>query len=319
MDKPARLENNGLAGNTEVQITGSKRLRPSFLSLVGYICCWPVCVTYCCIPGGDTSNCLPYSTLALVTLCLFLISAFQRAVRYLAKGIFYPLWESLDEFRREKIGHQLCDIVIRSTTLGVFLWIVLSQEQDLVRATVSLDMEKCPRQTVALLLGVQYFYAMMIHELLTMTNMNKGLVGHHVVVIFSLLTLTEPSVKAWVDSAYYFSTFGWIIVGGQCMAVVSPAFVYYHLYPDHAFGQFACYAWVSASKTVIITICFLLMPYYVIWSNHDKMNLRAFWVIFLITTINVTAEFFVLRINIKISLRKYVEWKYKKADRKKET
>jgi len=298
-----------LAHNENVLLTNSRGLKPSFFSWVGYICCWPVWLTYYFIPIGGTSNCLPLSTLALVTLCLFLISISQRLMRFLAEGMFRPLWNSASEAHREKIVHQLCDIVIRSTTLGMFLWFVFSQDQNLTSATVSIDLENCPRQTVALLLGIQYFYAMMIHELLTMKQMNKGLVVHHVVVMFSLLTLTESSANAYLGSAYYFSTFGWIIIGGMCMAVVSPAFLYYHLYPGEAFGQFVCYLWISASKTVIITTCFLFMPYYLIWQNHAKMKPFAFWVIVTIVTVNVTSEFLVLRINIRICLRKYKIWR----------
>jgi len=298
-----------LTGTKNVLIVEPKSVKPSFFSVIGYICCWPVWLAYYFIPVGHTSNCLPLSTLALVTLCLFLISTSQVVMRFLAGGMFRPLWDSLSEAHREKIVHQLCDIVIRSTTLGMFFWFVLSQDQSLTTATVGIDMENCPRQTVALLLGIQYFYAMMVHELLTMKQMNKGLVVHHVVVMFSLLTLTEPSVKPYLGSAYYFSTFGWIIIGGMCMAVVSPAFVYYHMYPDDAFGQFVCYVWVSASKTLIITTCFLFMPYYLIWQNHAKMNSFAFWVILTIASINVTSEFLVLRINIRICLRKYTAWR----------
>ena len=101
------------------------------------------------------------------------------------------------------------------------------------------------------------------------------------------------------------------------MAVVSPAFIYYHLYPDSAIGQFYCYAWISVSKTIIIFSCFLVMPFYLIFKNFGKMNVVSFVVIFIIASVNFTSEFFVLSINFRICNTKFVAWMKTKQDEKK--
>jgi len=290
-------------------IKNTKRLEPSFLAVLGYICCFPVWTAfYLFTPAGENS-CLPVSTLTMVTLFFFILSGFQQGMRFLAKGMFNPLWKSLGAHHQEKLVHQLCDIVIRTCQLVLILW---WWGQSLVNVTASLDTVRCPQQAVAMMLGVQLFHAMMLHELLTMKGINKGLVVHHVVVIFSLLALTEPAIKTHISTTsdvYYYTVWLWITIGGQCMAVVSPAFIYYHLYPNLVFGQFTCYLWISVSKTLIISTCFMGMPFFVIYSNFDKMTPLTLGVISTIVSVNLLGEFSVLRINWSICGRKFRVWR----------
>lgn len=244
--------------------------------------------------------------------------------------MFQPLWDSLGENHREKIVTELWCFIVRTTQLGVFLqialsqehetgifsWVDLSHQQNITKLTLTLDMKNCPKQTVAFLLGVKYFYAMMIHDFLKLKKIHWGLIAHHVAVMCSLITLTEPALRTYVSTGYVFNILAWIILGGQCMAAESPAFIYYHLYPNSEVGQFACYTWILASRSLIITVFFLLIPYYKIQNNFYKMSTTMFRVIFFFASVNATSELFVLWRDIMMCKRKYVALRNTKTTKK---
>jgi len=311
MDNVSAIEMSGINRNTIVHMTTCterKKLNPSLFSIFLYLFCYALQCGLHFLPGGKADNCLPISTLAMVTICFCVIASFKRVVEWLAKGLFHPLWQNLGKHHRGKIVMVLRDTIARVVNISIFWWYLNSQEQSLIKGTVKVDKENCPQQAVAFVIGIINFYAMMIHDLFT-NKMNTAYIVHHVAVILLTLAFDQPFMEDHKSSDYYLNTLAWLILGAQIMAVGAPGFVYYHLYPDSPIGQLASFLWITVAKTINVSVCFLVMPSYVMLSKFDKISDVTLWITFSLVLFNVLGEFYVLWISWKICQKKYLVWK----------
>jgi len=317
-----RFPSVGLSdGTNEIQnISCPKpnKLKPSFYSVLGYIFLWPLWLGFFFIPGksGDGDlNCLPVSPIAIVSASLCALHASKIYCRYLAKGLFHPLWGDLNDRHRETIIWELADFVIRTILLGIILWYIFSQGQSLIDSTISIVTENCSQQIVSFYIAVNQFYAMMVYELFT-KKVSTQLKIHHVVVILSILVLGMDSIRDKVINNYYVTIMAWIILGGQLMFVTFPGYVYYHLYPSSPFDQLVACLYLMVVKTINVSISFFVMPYWILWSNYQKMSVTSFWCVFWFTSLNFGAECSMLWRRTRIIRKKYLEWEVAKRKAK---
>lgn len=115
------------------------KLKPSLISVIGYILCWPVFLAFYFLPAGDGPYCLPVSSMTIITIGLCISTGFQLLIGYIAKGMFKPLLKFISEHHRKRIVHKLFDMMLRMIQFGLCFWIVMSQKQSVLKATVALD------------------------------------------------------------------------------------------------------------------------------------------------------------------------------------
>lgn len=304
----AKWDNDGNITLTDIVNPLGLKWKPSLISVVGYILCWPVLLAFYFFPKGDGCHCLPVSNITIVTLWFGLSFSFQRFIAYLANGMLNPVWKVVSEHHRKKIVDRLFDLMLRMIQFGLCSWIFKFSEHSLLKATVSLDRENCPPRTVTFFIMLHFFYAQMIYDIFT-KNLNKGKAFHHAAVIISSILLLEPSITSDVSSVYYMSTLASIVLGSQCVAFHYPAYILYHLYPNSPTYQFASLVWILVIKIIIVTVFFISIPIYIIWSNFNKMSDVTFWILFLIVSVHIVGELVILSIQMSVCRKKYITWK----------